>query len=937
MTIKLLSLPRFLFWMDDSLTLPKTPLMYRYLLVIFTTTICFVSLRAQSLYDIAITAKFDEVQIPAVLAELERKAGVHIYYHPDLIPAYKVSFDFQKSSLKVALQQVLEGSNMRFTNIGNDKIVIGPKDQMNSAYLVDLVAGWESGKYQSPLLMDLLEKNLIIGETGARVSGSKLLIKGEIKDYSTEEAIVGATVFVRETGDGTATDENGKFNLKVPTGTWSLLIEYIGYQSVLVKLTANDDGNMTIVLNPNPLQLTEVLVKGEAVQRSTNSTNLGLEKLDVKVMRELPSLLGESDVVKSLLYLPGVSTVGEGSGGFNVRGGNIDQNLVMQDGMPLFNASHALGFFSVFNADAVDNVTLYKGHIPAQYGGRLSSVLDVGLKDGNRFGWHGNGSVGVISSKAVLEGPIIKDKLSILVGGRGSYIGYILPQVRNRSVARSATRFNDQLAKITWRISPKATFRVLGVNTYDYFRYDNEFGYDWQNQQLGASLDLIHNSHFSTSVSVSGVRYKASLFDPEGNDAFSLISGIDNYKAKIENLLLTGQDKHSLRFGVEANLFDTAPEQLEPKEGATAVLPKKVERGGGREFGFFVQDEWKFNPRISISVGLRYSLFQQTGPVTVYNYEPNAPKEDETVVGEETFSASDVVKSYQGFEPRASVKYSFDEYTSVKGSYNLLRQYVHLISNTAAPTPVDLWQVSGPYLPPQVADQYSLGIYKNTENTMWEYSLEGYFKKIKNQPEYKDLPDLLLNERLETELLQGKGRTWGAEVSIRKATGKWTGWVSYTFSRAEVQVNGTYPSETINGGKWYPSGFDKPHQLSVVGRCQINPRNIFNFNFTYNSGRPITVPLNYYSINGVVIPNYSERNSFRIKDYHRLDLAYTIDNSKAKVKGWRGSLTFSVYNIYARKNPFSVFFKRNNNERVSAYELSVLGTVMPAMTYNFTF
>jgi hypothetical protein len=283
------------------------------------------------------------------------------------------------------------------------------------------------------------------------------------------------------------------------------------------------------------------------------------------------------------------------------------------------------------------------------------------------------------------------------------------------------------------------------------------------------------------------------------------------------------------------------------------------------------------------------------------------------------------------------VKYSFDEYTSIKGSYNLLRQYVHLISNTAAPTPVDLWQVSSPYLPPQIADQYSLGFYKNTEEARWEYSLEAYFKKIKNQPEYKDLPDLLLNERLETELLQGNGRTWGAELSVRKAAGKWTGWVSYTFSRAKVKVKGNAASETINGGKWYPSAFDKPHQLSVVGRCQINPRNIFNFNFTYSSGRPITVPLNYYSINGTVIPNYSERNSFRIRDYHRLDLAYTIDNSKAKVKGWRGSLTFSVYNLYARKNPFSVFFKRNNNERVSAYELSVLGTVMPAMTYNFTF
>ncbi len=895
------------------------------------------SLFSQSPYDLLVTAKYQETPVSTVLESLAEKTGVSIYYHPELIPAYRVSFDFNKTSLRDALRQILDGSNMRFTNAGQDKIIVAPTDRMNAVFIVELIAGWESGKYQSPLLADLIERKLIIGEPGARVSGSQLTLTGNISADQTNESIIGATVYIRETGEGAITDENGAFELNLQTGTWSVLIEYIGYQSVLVKLTIFDDGEMTILLNPNPLQLTEVLVKGAAVQRSTESTTLGLEKLDMTALRELPVLAGEADIIKSLQYLPGVSTAGEGSGGFNVRGGNIDQNLVLQDGMALFNSAHALGFFSVFNADAVEQVTLYKGHIPAQYGGRLSSVLDVKLRDGNRYNWKGNGSVGVVSSRAVFEGPLIKDKVSILVGGRGSYIGYILPQIQNKNVARSAARFNDQLLKLTWRTGTKSTLKLIGVHTWDYFRYSRDFGYNWRNIQLGGQYDLIHNDRFSTSLSVSAVRYDASQFDPRGNDAFTLDNGISNYKAKIENLLLAGQQQHSLRFGIETNFYEPSPETIRPADGATAVTSKTIRRGNGREAGVYLQDEWKLNERVAFSAGMRYSLFQLLGPQTVFQYENGLPREESTVSGLKFYENGTVIQTWHGIEPRFSMKYSLRRQTSLKGSYNRLRQYIHLISNTSAPTPVDLWQTSSPYLLPQIADQLSLGFYQNSEDERWEYSVEAWFKKIKNQPEYKDLPDLLLNERLETELLQGRGRTWGAEFSIRKITGKWTGWLSYTFSRARVKVQGLHPAETINSGKWYPANFDKPHQLSIVGRCQINPRNIFNFSFTYNSGRPITTPFNYYNINGVVIPNFSERNQFRIRDYHRLDLAYTIDNSKAKIKGWRGSLTFSIYNVYGRKNPFSVYFKRNNINQVSAYELSVLGAALPAMTYNFTF
>ncbi|MEK7254653.1 MAG: TonB-dependent receptor, partial [Bacteroidota bacterium] len=429
----------------------------------------------------------------------------------------------------------------------------------------------------------------------------------------------------------------------------------------------------------------------------------------------------------------------------------------------------------------------------------------------------------------------------------------------------------DLLLKATWRLNQKTTLRAFGTVTDDYFRYARDFGYSWRNLQLGLQGDMLHNQRFSTQVSAALSRYAGTQFDPGGADAFSLDNGMNLSKFKLENLLLAGQERHTLRFGAEVNLYETAPESIRPESNSTSILPKTIRRGGGREGSLFLQDDWKISARLGLSAGLRWSVFQQIGAETVWQYDPEQPKEPATATGSTDFADGEIIETWQGAEPRFSGKYSLSEFASVKASWNRLRQYVHLISNSAAPAPADLWLVSSRHLPPQVADQFSLGFYKNARSGRWETSVEGWFKKISNQPEYKDLPELLLNERLETELLQGNGRSWGAELSVRKALGKWTGWLSYTWSQVRVKVAGRFQEETINRGNWYASSFDKPHQLSVIARCQINPRNVFNLSFTYGSGRPVTAPISYYTVNGITIPNFPERNALRIRDYHRLD------------------------------------------------------------------
>jgi hypothetical protein len=895
-----------------------------------------LSAQQTSIFDLPITGSYQEKPLPEILNDLETRYPVKFYYIPERVPFYPITFEFTGQTFYQVMQKLLDGSLLTFSKWSANEIVLVPTGSLNRAFVENMISKWKTGEWKPPVLANIVEKSFVFGDPNTAPTSGKLTLKGKIEDDESNEAIQGATILVRETGQGQVSDEKGEFDFKLPPGKYTLQINYVSFQSQLNYVAMYSDGNLAVDLISIPQQLNEVLIRAQSLEKGAQSANMGVERLSARSIRELPSLMGEADVIKSLQTLPGVTNAGEGVAGFNVRGGNIDQNLILQDDAPLFNSSHALGFFSIFNADAVDQVNLYKGHIPAQYGGRLSSVLDVQLKDGNMRNWSGKGSVGIIASKFLAEGPIKKDKLSILVGVRQSYLGLALGQSYNPTIFNSKAGFNDGVMKLTWRVNSKNTLRLTGFTSHDVFRYGLNFGYNWQNYQVTGLWSKIHSDRFSTKIHTSYGAYRSEQNAPQGNNAFVLNNGLNTLKFKVNNLLSIGSQQ-AIHFGIEANLYFAQPESIKPLGNISVVLPEKVRKDNGREFSLYFQDEIKFSDRISLSVGSRLSYYQNVGPRTVWYYQPGQARENFTVRDSAYFSAGQVIKTYGGLEPRVSIKIGTGARSSFKASYNRLRQYIHLTSNTVAPTPVDVWQASNLYIPPQIADQFSAGWFLDGKDKKWETSIEAYYKPIKNLLDYKNLPQLLLNPRLETEILAGVGKAYGVEFSIHKTQGKFTGWFTYAYSRSFIKTSGKTPDETINEGKWYRSNFDKPNQINVIGRLQINPTNSFSFTFTYSTGRPISVPIASYRLGNAVLADFSIRNQYRIPDYHRLDLAYTVDNRQTRLKGLRGSFTFSLYNVYARANPFSIFFKRNDNGRLSAYQLAVVGTVIPALSYNFTF
>ncbi|MEN0049357.1 MAG: TonB-dependent receptor [Bacteroidota bacterium] len=889
---------------------------------------------SQTVLDNKVSGVYKSETILGILQDFERQTDVKFYFDPDKIPYYKLNFEFKEIRLLEALNKITAGKSLAFANFEGNKVVITRKINFNKDYAAELIKRWEAGEVEVPDLSEPEELELTIGNENTNTT-SKVKFTGKIFDAETRDPIIGATLTTND-GQGTATDIQGGYELNLTPGEHLINIRFIGYRVILLTLKIYEDGAQEIAMNTNPLELDEVVIKARAADKNIRSAQIGVEALDPQTIKELPSFLGEADVIKSLETLPGVSTVGEGASGFNVRGGGIDQNLILQDEALVFNSSHVLGFFSIFNPDVVKNVTLYKGHIPAQYGGRLSSVLDIKLKDGNFQSTKGSGGIGLVSSRLQLETPIVKGKTSLLLAGRASYSDWLLKRVRLPDARNSSAFFYDGLGKITHRFNSNSTLNLSYYNSYDFFRFATDFGFEWRTQLLNLNWKQIWNSKLSSSTAVVLGDYLSTQFDPEGTDAFNLDNGLQYAKAK-QNFFYNPNSKHAINAGAVFTAYDMKPETLSPRGDNSGIDNKMLDKEQAYELGLYINDEYTINDRIALAVGLRYSWYQNFGEDEVFLYQEGAPRIPINTIDTISYGKGEAIQQYSGFEPRASLKIQLDPNSSIKFSYNRLQQFVHLISNTAVATPVDVWQLSNTYIRPKIADNYSAGLFKNFAGNRWETSIEGYYRSIANQLEFKDLPTLLLNEQLETDLLNGEGRAFGAELYIKKNLGRWTGWLSYTYSRAQTRVDANFADEIINEGNWFPAYYDQPHQMTFFARCQVTPAQTFTANFTYRSGRPITAPIASYFIGNAIIPHYSERNQFRIPNYHRLDLAYTFDNKKAKLKGWKSSVTVAIYNVYFRRNPFSVFFKRDDRNIPQAFQLAVLGTAMPSVTYNFSF
>ncbi|HPQ08021.1 MAG TPA: TonB-dependent receptor [Bacteroidia bacterium] len=766
----------------------------------------------------------------------------------------------------------------------------------------------------------------------------KFTIQGYVKDKKNGEAIIGAIVSKKNTSIGVSTNEYGFYSLTLPAGKHNIVVTILGYQLFEKEINLNENIKLNIELEEASTQLEEVEIASEAEDKNVKSIEMSVAKLDIKQVEKIPALLGEVDIVKAVQLLPGVTNVGEGASGFNVRGGNVDQNLILLDDAPVFNSSHLFGFFSVFNPDAVKDLKLYKGGIPSQYGGRASSVLDVRLKEGNNKKFEGNGGIGTIFSRFSFEGPIQKEKSSFIIAGRRSYIDVLAKPFLSKkqpSLKDAQFYFYDLTAKLNYRISDKDVIFLSGYFGRDVFGAG--FTFNWGNATTTLRWNHIFNSRLFMNLTAfySNYDYKIIFTQPGNNQKFEWRANIVNYSAK-SDLSWYINPNNTVRFGIQDILYQFNPTTaiISDVEGKTTDL--SLEKKYANELAAYISNEQKINDKFTIEYGIRFSNFTYLGNTTKYTYRDTTPGIAKPVDKEEKVSdLLSPIKNYFYPEPRFSANYVINQKSSIKWSYNRMLQYIQIVSNTAATTPLDVYTPSTNNVKPLIADQLALGYFRNFFNNTLETSAEVFYKYFQNQLDYIDNADLLINKYIESQFLQGIGRAYGLELFIKKTKGKWNGWISYTLSRTERKVQG------ISNNYWFLSKYDRTHLINFVNTYDITKKWSVSLTFVYLTGTPATFPDAKFQIQGYNVPynTTNQRNNFRVTPYHRLDVGATWNIDALKTKKFKNQLVFSIYNVYNRRNAYTIYFRTNpdNPNETQAVRFSVIGSIVPAITWNFNF
>lgn len=781
--------------------------------------------------------------------------------------------------------------------------------------------------------ISLFGQNRIVGVSGE--GAGPFVIKGKIQDKDTREPIIGANFILEITGTGESANLDGEFEITLPRGIYLFRVSSIGYNDEMIMLEVRGSGGLNIRLEQSINQLDEIVVIGVDPDANVRQAAAGVEKLSIESISSLPPFAGEVDVLKSLTLLPGVSSAGEAASGFNVRGGGYDQNLILLGGAPIYNPSHLFGFFSAFNADMINDLILYKGGIPANYGGRASSILDLSLKKGDMQNWGGNVQLGNISTKLSIGGPVIKNKLSIIGTGRVSYANYLINLVPNSDIKNSAAQFYDGSLVANYQISENSNLEYSTYYSSDGFKLASDTTFAWRNYANVLTFNHAFSEQFFLKASVNNSRYGFDIIDQGTLTGFKLSSKINDLGGNLE-FKYVPSERQRVTFGAQSKYLIIEPGALLPQGNESVINSFIVPSEQALETGFFAQHEIEIANWLGISYGLRYVDYRYLGPKTTFNYDDRFPQSEETIVDENNYNQNEVIQTYNGFEPRLSLRLSLSNNTSIKMGYNRMNQFIHLLSNTATIAPTDIWKLSDQFIRPQSASQYSIGLFQNFMNNAIETSIEGYYKSLTDVLEYKDGADLILNPYIESDLLTGIGEAYGLEFYAKKKKGRMTGWMSYTYSRSIRQVIGSYPEETINGGRPYPSNFDKPHDFTAVMEYRFSNFLKFSSIFNYSTGRPVTYPTAKFLHLDQDIAFYDTRNQNRILDYHRLDMSLTFSfNTDRKLLD--GEWVLSVYNVYARRNAFSIFFDDLPNNPPQAYKLTIMGIALPSLSYNVKF
>ncbi|HOZ30286.1 MAG TPA: TonB-dependent receptor [Bacteroidales bacterium] len=754
----------------------------------------------------------------------------------------------------------------------------------------------------------------------------KYTISGYIKDKENGETLIGANIYQPETKVGATTNIYGFYSITLPEGKYKITYSYIGYEDFIAELDLSADLSFDAELVTAANIISEVVVSDKKSNENIVSNEMSLFRLDNKTIRQIPVFMGESDLIKAVQLMPGVSIASEGSSAFIVRGGSSDQNLILLDEATVYNPSHLMGFFSVFNSDAIKDVKLYKGDIPAANGGRLSSLLDVRMKDGNKKNFDASGGIGLISSRLTVEGPIVKDKASFIVSGRRTYADLFFPlfQKKDSLLSKSTLYFYDINAKINWDISAKDRIFISSYFGKDVFRFTGQ-DISWGNNTETFRWNHIYNPKLFSNLTLLYSDYRYELASTTGTPKFVWTSNLRDYSVKYDFTAYPNA-KNTLRYGIVGTFHQFKPGLFVVTMEDT-TFDFKLKESQALEYAGYLSNDQRIGGNLTINYGIRYSFFSSIGEATLNRYD-SAYNFVDTV----HYGKNEIYNTYSGFEPRFSLTYVLNEKSSIKAAYDRTMQYVQLASNSSGGNPLDIWFPASPNVKPQSGHQGNIGYFRNFEKPGLETSVEIFYKKMYDQVDFKDYANLLLNDRMEGELRFGDAQAYGAEFLVRRNTGNLTGWISYTLSRSERTIIG------INNNNTYLSNFDRTHNLSVVATYTITPRLSVSANWVYVSGVPATLPIGRYYFGNVLIPVYSDRNEARLPAYHRLDLSITLKNKNKKERRFNSEWNFSVYNVYNRKNPYSYYFEtqKDNPQVIKSYKMSLL-PIVPSITYNFNF
>jgi hypothetical protein len=894
--------------------------------------------------DTTISCHFTKIIFPEFCKYIYRESGVTIYYRESWVQGLTVTMDENQISVRSAVEKALRGTGLAISTWNNDLVALPTEKLLTELprFSTGQVQTGNTATGENPLTQSEeryltgrkadVTRTIQIGKKSPTANNSLVTIRGRVLEQQTGEPVIGATMFIEETKSGTATDQNGFLSLVIKPGSYTATFAYMGMEREKCQLEVLSEGEFSIEMKKTVIQMKEVVVYGDQ-QMNIRMADPGLEKISVKTIKEIPTMMGERDILKISEMLPGIVTVGEGSAGLNVRGGNYDQNAFYINRIPIYNTSHLYGFFPAFNADIIKDFSIYKGFIPAQYGGRLSSVFNIIARQGNRKRFTARGGISPVAANLSIEGPVKKDISSFLVSARYLYSDWILKQINDPVIRTSTAGFSDFSAAWNYDFK-KSQLSVFGYYSHDKFKLSDINRYEYSNS--GASLNFSHN--FSTSLrgefALTAAQYAFSTIDQqEEPTAYRQNYKIGDYQftADFSHDL---NEKNTLEYGAGVIMYRLDRGTVKPYGGNSLRVPVVLGEEQGVESALYLSDVYDVLPWLNITAGFRLTLFNPLGPGSVYTYKPGYPTDSHYIDDTLHYAGGQAIKWY--FEPdiRAAVNIRTDADGTVKIAFNQMHQNLFLLNNTIAISPNSQWIMADYHLEPAKSSQVSAGVFRTFPRLGWEASVELYYKTTVNYPEFIDGADFLNNPLVETTVLPGDQKAYGIEFLLRRSGRQLEGWLAYTYSRSIVQVDGDLPWDRINNGLAYPANYDIPHVVNTVVNYHFSRRVTASGVMTYQTGRPVTYPVSVYYINGIPYLDYSKRNEYRIPDYFRVDLSLTIEGNLRRNKLLHNSVIFSLYNVTGRDNPYSVYFKSVNG-KIKSYQYSVIGVPIFTVTWLF--